>query len=107
MEELLIPLLILGMAVSVLSLLVTKAGITGFVRDFFENRFGEDSLLLELFSCPFCMSFWLTIPVDLVYRFVPIESDFPPMDYFIGYLCIIGVAAFFSGIIYGLISKIE
>ena len=100
-------LVFVSLAVSVLSLLITKAGITEFIRIFLEGYFLKESLWVELFRCPFCMSFWLTIPIDVRYRIVLAHSDFLALDYFIGYLCIIGVAAFFSGIIYGLISKIE
>jgi len=100
-------LILLGLAVSTFSVLATKAKITEPVRMLVECVPFVGNFLGELFSCPFCFAFWVTTPLQLVYRIKPLVSRFAVLDWFIGYLCVVGVAALFSGIIYMLISRIE
>lgn len=126
--------IVLSMAISVFALLMTKANLTSFIRDFLEEK--EWTFLHELFSCPFCFSFWVGAVAQLIFRIrlmgpeicqrVVMTFPWPNTDgtrtnadvvvpssagtisdYAVTYLFMVGVAAIFSGILYKSISLID
>ena len=103
LSERILVLLCIAMAVSVVSITVTKAVIFKRVREWIENRsvfFGE------LFSCPFCFSFYVTLGFLVISPFNVVPS-FGYMSIVLTYFVVIGIAAVFTGIIYHLFSLME
>lgn len=59
MPEIWILLLAFG-ASARLTRLITRDTITEFIRDWIEDRYGEDSFAREFIGCPWCVGFWVS-----------------------------------------------
>lgn len=104
MSEKILLLTCMAITVSVISLTVTKAVVFRWLRDLLSgNKF-----LHELFSCPFCFSYYVTA---LVLILAPAGTNiFPVLTWFgwcLMYFSIIGMAIVLSGIILYLFSLTE
>ena len=89
----LILILYLGLATSAISVTLTKAGVAKPLRVWVVKRWGENTML----SCPFCTSYWIAMPLVLIYRPFVVRV-FLPVDIFVSLAAIVGVAAIVSGI---------
>ncbi len=101
-------LLIISLAVSVISMTVTKAVVFKKMRAKIKER---NAFIGELFSCPFCFSFYVTaalvpfVRLKLLFaiNFMPY---FMPVDLLLSALCIVGFSSFFSGLIFNSLKNI-
>lgn len=102
-------LVIISMAVSVISLTVTKTKVFKPMRAWIKER---SEFFGELFSCPYCFSFYPSIAfillyaekLRLIYNFTGFLSA---IDLTVSYFAVICLASFFTGWIYRSISQIE
>jgi len=102
-------LVIIAMAVSVISLTVTKTKVFKPMRLWIKSK---SEFFGELFSCPYCFSFYPSVlfiilyagKLRLIYHF---DGYLSCIDYGISYLCMVCIASFFTGFIYRSISQIE
>lgn len=101
-SERILILMCIAMAVSVIAMTVTKAVIFRGVREYVSSK---SNFFGELFSCPFCFSFYVSLLL-IVFPFNAIPL-FGFVGYFVTYFAIIGIAAIFSGLIYYLFSLME
>lgn len=98
-------LVILAMAVSVISLTVTKTKVFKPLRTWIKSK---NEFLGELFSCPYCFSFYPSVLFLMLYESnMRLLSCFAPVDVVVSYLCLVCVTSFFTGFIYKSISQIE
>jgi hypothetical protein len=110
MIEQLLQAIALGMGVSVLAILCTHASITEKPRNWISSK---SKFLAGLLDCPFCTSFWITVPVECLFALNIFDPDgdgttlFAYGGFFFTYLFIIGCAGVFSGLIIRLLSSIE
>ena len=99
-------LVILAMAVSVMSLTVTKTKVFKFLRDWIKSK---NKFIGELFSCPYCFSFYPSAVLVVLYgsKIRLLTDGIVSIDYVISYFCLVCLASFFTGFIYKSISQIE
>jgi uncharacterized membrane-anchored protein len=93
----LIVVVFLALAVSTLSMTITKAKVSKPLRDAIAKRskwFGE------LFSCPYCMSHWLAFGAVAIYRPAVVDSGVYVVDLFVSSLVIVALASFSAGLIF-------
>lgn len=111
-------LVIISMAVSVISLTVTKTKVFKPLRLKIDPAIGKEnskkSFWGELFTCPFCFSFYPAFAASILYfgqirlTFGPVLLGiFPIFDFLICWFCIVCIASFITGFIYRSISQIE
>ena len=113
--------ILISIAVSVVSMTVTKAVVFKPLRDYVKKK---SEFFGELLSCPFCFSFWLALPLQAMFKIRLISSAgflikdpanhiwgfstaVMVTDLGISYMVIIAFASFFSGWIYKSISQIS
>lgn len=99
MDTILIQLLVLPLAISAASLTLTKGKIFRTPRMAISKR---SSFLRGLFSCPYCMSHWLSALIVLIMPWEVITALLLP-DFLIWVLYYVGVSALISGLIMRLI----
>jgi hypothetical protein len=87
----------LSLAVSTLSMTITKAKVSKPTRDAIAKR---STWLGELVNCPYCMSHWLAFGIVAIYRPVVVDSGLYVLDIFVSALVIIALASFSAGLIY-------
>ncbi len=107
-------LIIISTTVSVISMTVTKAGFFKPLRTWLKSK---DSFIHELFSCPYCFSFYpAALFVALYYDKVVLTIG--PMfiffgnlvtiwDFLLTWFSIVAIATFISGFIYRSISQMD
>jgi hypothetical protein len=106
-SEKIFALLCLSMTVSVISLTVTKAVVFRWLRNLIKST--GFNFLYELFTCPFCFSYYVTAFVFLLLG-SPVFNLFPTLSWVgvgITYFTVIGIAAIFTGVIFYLFSLME
>jgi len=95
------------MFTSVVSLTVTKAVVFRWLRNFMRKW----AFTRELFTCPFCFSYYVAILLLLGISHTVGAFNVLPAMLWIGsmvtYFCVIGIASIFSGIIFYLFSLME
>ena len=109
-------LVIISMAVSVISLTVTKTKVFKGMRDSIKSK---SEFFGELFSCPYCFSFYPSF-IFVAYFWTKLGLTFGPafpnvdvtfiaffVNYLISWFCMVCVASFITGFIYRAISIIE
>lgn len=89
----LVAILYLGLATSAVAVTLTKADIAKPLRDWVSRKWGEGTML----SCPFCTSYWIALPLVIIYRPYVVKT-MPPVDLLVSLAAIVGVAAIVSGI---------
>ena len=92
-----VELVVLALAVSALSLTITKAKVTAPVRDWIADRnvwFGD------LVSCPYCTSHWLAFGAVAAFQPVLITSGFLLLDLFVSAFVIVALSAMLSGLMF-------
>ena len=101
----LIKVVILAMAVSPASLTITKTKV---FKPFREAVAKRSYWLGELFSCPYCLSHWLSFGAVALFKPVVVSCGFFFLvDYAVSAFIIVGVAGLLSGAIYVMVSMIE
>lgn len=91
--EQLVSLLIISLAVSTISLTISKSKIFASTREFISDRF---EWLGEMISCFYCLSHWVAVIVVTTTHF---ETKF---GWVVTVLAVICLASIFSSIIIGL-----
>ena len=98
-------LVIISMVVSVIALTVTKTKVFKPLRVLIKTK---SEFFGELFSCPFCFSFYPSFGLTLLYfsylRFTNVIVQF---DFIIVWFSIVCISSFLTGFIYRSISQIE
>lgn len=89
--------------VSVISLTMTKAVVSKPLRDAIKKK---NAFFGELFSCPFCFSFYVALIFQLLFKLNPL-NDFPICGLGVGYFMLVYVANIFTGWLFGLLSQID
>ena len=98
-----VRLLIISLAVSAISMTLTKAMIFKGFRDWLKDH---NDWLGELFSCPYCTSHWVSFGFVVIYGPLPLASKFidwsfqPVIDFIVTVFATVTIAAFASGLIY-------
>jgi hypothetical protein len=101
---------VLALAVANVSLVLTKAGIFAWYREFFERRFqaapeGSRSekfwhFFAELTSCPWCTSHWITFAVIAIYQPRPVRCGWWFVDLVVAAFVVVTLNAWFAGLIH-------
>jgi hypothetical protein len=107
-------LLVLSIAVSVMSLTVTKTKVFKSLRLWVKNK---SEFFGELFTCPYCFSFYPSLFLVFFYfsrlqvtygpSFTVYGSNYYPFDFVLVWFCMVCIASFITGFIYRSISQIE
>lgn len=108
-------LVMLSMTVSVISLTVTKTKVFKSLRAWVKNK---SEFFGELFTCPYCFSFYPSLfftffyfPRHLQLTFGPsfsvFQNNYYPLDFILAWFCMVCIASFITGFIYRSISQIE
>lgn len=90
-------IIILSLAVSSVSLTMTKAKLTKPLRNFVRSR---SEWLGELFSCPYCFSHWVSFGAVAAARPVVTSTGLLLADLLISAFAVISLAALTSGLVY-------
>lgn len=89
-------LLPLSLAVSALSITITKAKVFRWFRKLIQQ---QSNWLGELISCPYCMSHWFALAMVAVYRPTVVSSRSWLLDLGVSVMAIVALAAMLSGLI--------
>jgi hypothetical protein len=114
-------LVIISMAVSVISLTVTKTKIFKSLRLWIDPSLAKTGAKKtfwgDLFTCPYCFSFYPSLMFVIGFydklrltfgpSFYVHGTEISPFDFVIAWFVIICMASFFTGFIYRSISQIE
>ena len=92
--------IILSMAVSVISLTLTKSRLFLPVRFWFGSK--GNRLVSDFITCPYCLSHWVAIVLVVAYK-VRLVSLWLPIDYLITAFAVVCIASILSGVILYLI----
>ena len=105
---------ILAMAVSVISLTITKTKVFKSLRTSIKEK---NEFFGELFSCPYCFSFYPSFLIQFLFygklrltyawSFILMGVDVHPIDFIVSWFVMVCIASFFTGWIYRSISQIE
>jgi hypothetical protein len=98
-----LSLVIVSLAVSTVSMTMTKAKISKPLREYIKSR---NAWLHGLFSCPYCFGHWVSFVAVLAVRPVVTNSGFLPLDLLISALAVTALAAIGSGWIFRAIAAI-
>ncbi len=93
----------LALAVSALSMTITKTKVTKTLRLWVK---AHNAWLGELLSCPYCTSHWLAFAVVAIYQPRVVDSGLLVLDLFISAMMIVALAAVMSGLIFRSIAAI-
>lgn len=93
----LLDLLVLALAIATVSMTISKTYIFRALRDFLEER---SEWLEKLFSCPYCLSHWLSFAAVALYQPRPIESGFLIVDLAVSAFAVVCLSAWFGGLIF-------
>lgn len=88
----LVAIIYLGLATSAISVALTRAGIAKSLRSWIKAKAGS----YTPFSCAFCMSLWVSLPLCLVYRPV-IVPTYGFVDFLVSVAAVVGFASMVSG----------
>jgi hypothetical protein len=118
--DIILNVVLLAMAVSVISLTVTKTKVFRPLRQWVyswskpkpNGQSDEHGFFGELISCPFCFSFYPTVLLMALYSDkLRLLSNFAGflgiIDYVISYFVVVCLASIFTGWIFRSISQIE
>ncbi len=94
----------LSLAVSTMSMTITKAKVSKPLRDAIINR---NKWFGELFSCPNCMSHWLAFAAVAIYRPVVVNCGVYVIDLCTSVLVVVALASFSSYLIYRAIGSMS
>lgn len=92
-----LSLIVISLAVSTVSMTMTKAKISKPLREFIKRR---NTWLSELFSCPYCFGHWVSFAAVIAVRPTVTNSGFYPLDVVISALAVTALAAVGSGLIF-------
>ena len=98
--NIIIQICIIGMAVSAISMTISKAKVFESAREWIA---GHNQWLGKLVGCPYCVSHWITFVLVAYYQPRFITSSIFVLDLTISAFTIIAWAAIVSGIIFKLI----
>jgi len=101
-----IKLVFISLAVSSISMTITKAEIFAPIR----NLLGRISKWLgKLFSCPYCMSHWIALPFIILYEptITSLDGGWAIFDYVLCWFAVVTLASFWSGLIFRALSPME
>lgn len=87
----------LALAVSALSMTLTKAKVFKGTREWIKDR---STWLGGLITCPYCTSHWFAFGAVVVYRPRIVDSGTPVLDLAVTAFAVVALAAFSSGLIY-------
>ena len=93
----LLTLAFLALAVSVVSLTVAKTRAFSVIR---ERTSAKSEWLGYLFSCPYCLSHWISFLVVVVYRPITVSSGMLLADLAVSAFVIVALATMSSWVIY-------
>lgn len=93
----LLTIAFLALFVSVVSLTITKAKAFSTIR---EKIIEKSDWLGYLFSCPYCLSHWVSFLVVAVYRPITVSSGMLLVDLVVSVFVIVALATMFSWVIY-------
>ena len=100
----------LGIAASVMSLTVTASELFYPLRSFLRKKLNPestcDSFILGLIKCPFCMGFWISVILTLIYS-PQILAGWYPLDLFLTALVISAIASISSGLITWSLTEVD
>ena len=97
-------LIVAALAVSAVSLTMTKARLTRPLRQSVGSR---SAWLGELFDCPYCFSHWVSFAAVAVARPVVTSTGLLLIDLLISAFAVIALAAMFSGLVYRSIAAVQ
>lgn len=104
----LLTLAFLALAVSVVSLTVAKTRAFSVIR---ERTSAKSEWLGYLFSCPYCLSHWISFLVVVVYRPITVSSGMLLADLAVSAFVIVALATMSSWVIYhaykGLVDRFQ
>lgn len=103
LTERIFTLVCIAMAVSTVALTVTKAVVFRPLRELIGAT--KIGFLIELFSCPYCFSFWVAALFQVIHPFNAVHLGF--FGYLITYFATIAIAAIVSGIVFYLFTLME
>lgn len=96
------------MAVAAISILLTKAKITRWFRDWLSKRTSLVGRYFNgLFKCPYCMSHPWSLAAAIIYRLRVIETSHYWLDIVVSALIMIVPAMAFSFLIYTSVKSLE
>ena len=87
----------LALFVSVISLTITKTKAFSTIR---EKIIEKSDWLGYLFSCPYCLSHWVSLLVVTVYRPITVSSGMLLADLVVSIFVIVALATMFSWVVY-------
>ncbi len=93
----LLTIAFLALFVSVVSLTITKAKAFSTIR---EKIIEKSDWLGYLFSCPYCLSHWVSLLVVAVYRPITVSSGMLLADLVVSIFVIVALATMFAWVIY-------
>jgi len=88
--------LVLAFAIAAVSLTITKTKVSKPFRLWVKSR---NAWAGELFSCPYCLSHWITWVAVAVYRPRLLHSGVAILDYFVSAMAIVAAVAMLVGAI--------
>lgn len=108
--------------VAIISLTITKTKIFKWLRNFIKRKTdpngslaasGKESLLYDLFTCPYCFSFYPSFffvagcDIRLKIGFAWFGLNVGAMDFIAAWFCIVFISSLFIGLVYKSISQIK
>lgn len=100
MEELhlvLTQILFLSLAVSAISMTLTRSAIFSTPREWILKR---NEFLGRLLSCPYCTNHWLSAAAVAVYQPRPVSSETPGLDWVVSAFALVALSSFSAGLIH-------
>lgn len=98
----------LSMAVASISILLTKAKITRWVREWIESKEGWIAGYFKgLFRCPYCMSHPWAFAVSVIYTLRIVKTEYLWLDIAVSTMIMICPSMFFAWVIYSCTKGME
>lgn len=96
--------LVIAVAVAAAALTITRATVFKPLRLWIK---GKNAFIGELFSCPYCMSHWISLIAVLVLKPRIVVSDVPIADYIVSIFFIVAVASATASAIFHTVASIS